>query len=81
MADLRVPSTVSGSGSLPVARPRTDTAREAQRAFFRAALGQQQAEPQAQAKPPTPSAHPASTQPEGQPQRLLRPGSLLDIKV
>lgn len=71
--------------SAPVQRP--DPARNAgQRAFFEAALSLQQQAPMASA-----SARPASRpQPAGRiptdlpadpPERILRPGSLLDIKV
>jgi len=90
MADLRVPSTIPPAGAAPVGRARVDAAREAQRAFFRAALDQQpaaaQAQPQPRAaasQPVAQAAPPQATAPQapGQPQRLLRPGSFLDIKV
>ncbi len=57
----------------------------AQRAFFAAALGQAQA-PAAATPQPQPQARPASVaripDPAAEPpQRILRPGSLLDIRV
>jgi len=59
-----------------------------QRAFFNAAMGQAQAPAQAAAPAaaPTASGAPAPTQrsasiPAEQPQKVLRPGSLIDIRV
>jgi hypothetical protein len=59
-----------------------------QRAFFNAAMGQAQTPAQAAAAPvaPTASGAPAPTQrtasiPAEQPQKVLRPGSLIDIRV
>lgn len=73
---------------LPLPTPpsgETGRARQAQSAFFRAALDQ--VAPAAQARPttppaPTPSVRTvtaAQTAPE--PARMLRPGSLLDIRI
>jgi len=55
----------------------------AQRAFFAAAMAQAQA-PAATAAPAAPQAAPAThmaTTPAEAPQKVLRPGSLLDIRV
>lgn len=52
--------------------------RQAQAAFFRAALGEVQAAPVAQTSAPPRAAAQTSTPESG---RILRPGSLLDIKV
>ncbi len=76
---------------------RQDARSAAQRAFFQAAMGQPAATPtaqpqvQAQAQPqpvaaaPQPSAQPVgripTNLPADPPTRILRPGSLLDIKV
>ncbi len=71
---------------LPVAQPRPvrpDT-RAAQRAFFEAAMTRTAASaPAAPVEPVRPAAAAARTAPDAsaQPQRYLRPGSLLDIKV
>ena len=74
MADLRIPPA-----SVPVARTqplaRVDATTAAQRAFFQAALNNETFAPAP--KPATVRAEPAAASP----QRLLRPGSLLDIKV
>jgi hypothetical protein len=83
MADLRIPGSTPPVPRGPTAPVRTDTARAAQRAFFQAALGQSQATPQASPAGPKPpvAAAPAVQQTAPDPQRPLRPGSLLDIKV
>lgn len=71
--------------SAPIPRP--DSARNAgQRAFFEAALGLQQQAPMASAtSQPPPRPQPAgripTDLPADPPERILRPGSLLDIKV
>lgn len=71
-------------------RPQSqDSARLAQqRAFFNAAMGQPQAPAQATAPTvaPTASGAPAATRrtgsmPSEQPQKILRPGSLIDIRI
>jgi hypothetical protein len=74
MADLRIPSASIPSVQRPQALARVDATTAAQRAFFRAALGDQTP---ARAAAPV-AAVPAS---DAAPQRLPRPGSLLDIKV
>jgi hypothetical protein len=74
---------------LPVAQPRPvrPEARAAQRAFFEAAINRAAAAAPAastaSAEPVRPAAAASRTTREdtGQPQRYLRPGSLLDIKV
>ena len=75
---------------LPVAQPRPvrPETRAAQRAFFEAAVNGAPAPaagagPAARAEPVRPVAAAARTAPDpaAQPQRYLRPGSLLDIKV
>jgi len=76
MADLRVPP--NALTPIPAGRPpagaRAERLREAQRAFFQAALDQAPQAPQAAETKPA-EAKPA------EPQRYLRPGSLVDIKV
>jgi hypothetical protein len=69
----------------PQATQRPDAARNtAQRAFFQAAMGNAQA---AQAQPAQAASQPQYTQrvptglPAEPPAKILRPGSLLDIKV
>lgn len=71
----------------PLGGQRDDPARlAAQRAFFQAAMGQAQAPVQTAA--PTAAPQPAQTvnrvadvSPSEAPQKILRPGSLLDIRV
>ena len=71
----------------PQATQRPDAARNtAQRAFFQAAMGNAaapQAQIQAQFTAPTPQAtqRMPSSLPAEPPTKILRPGSLLDIKV
>jgi hypothetical protein len=88
VADVRI---TSGSQALTPAQPagRAEAVKAAQRAFFNAALAQ------AQAPAPTrsdvtaaPAPQPQTTrlnatvvQDSAQPDRILRPGSLLDIRV
>ena len=59
-------------------RPVRPEARAAQKAFFQAAVAPTAA---ARAEPVRPAAAASRTAAEGEPQRYLRPGSLLDIKV
>ena len=64
------------------ARPVRPDVRAAQKAFFQASVTA--AAPTAARPEPVRAAAPAArtaTQPEPEPQRYLRPGSLLDIKV
>ena len=82
MSDIR--SGVTGSSLVPQARSapgRNETVRAAQRAFFQAALNGAATTPEVQ---PTIRAV-AAAQPvradSSAPTRLLRPGSLVDIKV
>lgn len=81
MADMKIPA------SLPVAAramtgARAEAIRNAQKAFFQAAMTQaQRPEPKPSAKPQSKTAAPADLQETDRPQRYLRPGSLLDIKV
>ena len=77
MADLRIPrpSTPPGGALRPAAPVRPDAVRSAQAAFFQAAMGRQAA---AHAPAATAAAQPAAEAPS---QRLLRPGSFVDIKV
>lgn len=70
----RVPPTPP---QLPAFTPQpTSDARAAQRAFFAAALGQAQAQPQ-----PPQQLQPAKAPPAPEPDGYLRPGSIIDIKV
>ena len=82
MADIR--TSAAGSSLVPQARTtpaRSEAVRAAQRAFFQAALNG--VEPAAAPQPrvtPTAPAQPVRSE-VGPPSRMLRPGSLLDIKV
>lgn len=92
MADMKIPP--GGGGQLPATRPqnaaRSEAIRAAQKAFFDAAMNQAPAPAVAparapsrpaavQAAAPVQTAAPAAT--TEPPQRYLRPGSRLDIKV
>jgi len=73
---------------LPVAQPRPvrPEARAAQRAFFEAAVNRAAAPAASASAAPADPVRPVAaaartTRDETQPQRYLRPGSLLDIKV
>jgi hypothetical protein len=79
MSDLRLPSTqlpaTQNSGNLAPSGPPA-AVRNAQAAFFRAALDQ------ANAAPPRPvQAIAAGVEPQPTEPRIGRPGSLLDIRV
>ncbi|HTK36825.1 MAG TPA: hypothetical protein VL358_16260 [Caulobacteraceae bacterium] len=74
MADLRIPSAAPPAALRPQAPARVDAAKAAQRAFFQAALGDQ-------TPAGKPAAPPATRTEDASPQRLPRPGSLIDIKV
>jgi len=76
MADIRPPQWPV---LRPPAAPKPDARAEAQRAFFQAALA---ARPEA--APQTAPTHPADLRvqiPASEPQKILRPGSIIDIKV
>ncbi|HEY8573684.1 hypothetical protein [Phenylobacterium sp.] len=79
------PSNVPpGSSQAHIQRPMDPARAAAQRAFFEAALGRAPAAaaPQAAAAPSAPK--PLQRTPEAgapKPEKLLRPGSLLDIRV
>ena len=61
---------------LPTVRPQPAAdVRAAQRAFFAAAMGEAQAQPE---PPPRPA---AAAPTAAEPDRYLRPGSIIDIKV
>lgn len=89
MADLRITPGLTTTTPTPPAR--NNQARAAQRAFFDAALGKTAAaSPVSPVKPAQATAATASSGVVGKvpsalpaepPSRLLRPGSLLDIKV
>jgi hypothetical protein len=65
----------------PAAQPGVDARTAAQRAFFEAALRKVGA-PAAAARPAAASAaSPVQVNADAQPSRILRPGSLIDIKV
>lgn len=80
---LAVPARTPGPGTA------SEAARAAQRAFFSQALNAAQAqEPIAQAAPTAPVMRQSAPEilgkvaiPDQQPERPLRPGSLLDIKI
>ena len=73
MADLRIPSAALPAVVRPQPAARVDAASAAQRAFFQTALNGAVAEQ-------APAARPAAKA-DATPDRLPRPGSLLDIKV
>lgn len=84
MADIR---NIAGQVPAPRAQPqsvRSETIRAAQRAFFEAALSGTASSPAAQPQP-TPLRTTASATVQRAdatpPNRILRPGSLVDIKV
>ncbi|MBE7220866.1 MAG: hypothetical protein INR64_20560 [Caulobacteraceae bacterium] len=80
MADIRTPAP--GASLVPqgrIAPARSETVRAAQRAFFEAALNGTTA--QSRPAPQARSAQPVAVNVDGAPNRNLRPGSLLDIKV
>ena len=82
MPDIRNP--VAGSSLIPQARAtpaRSEAIRAAQRAFFEAALSGTAASPSAQPRAAQAVAGPAASTSAAPPDRILRPGSLLDIKV
>ena len=68
----------------PQAQPTAPVRSGAQQAFFAAAMGRPAAQPQVQAQPQAQAAPaqrmPASL-PADPPQKILRPGSILDIRV
>ena len=68
----------------PQAQPTAPVRSSAQQAFFAAAMGRPAAHPQVQAQPQAQAAPaqrmPASL-PADPPQKILRPGSILDIRV
>ena len=65
---------------VPTARPVRSDVRAAQRAFFEAAVKQAAAAPAEPVRPAAPAARVVLDTPEA-PNRYLRPGSLVDIKV
>lgn len=89
MADLKLPAVVPGAR--PTSTPRAEAVRAAQRAFFETALAGEMAgaAPVRAASPAVPVAPVAPARevraaidPSASlPERPLRPGSLLDIKV
>ena len=89
MADLRSPiASIPTQGVQPSAA-RSETVRAAQRAFFDAALGKSSAAPKpveavrSSANKPQDrlAGSPTRFDPQTPPSKMLRPGSLLDIKV
>ena len=89
MADLRIPAqTPSTLPARPVPAARAEAVRAAQRAFFETALA---GEEQGAARPAATAGTTATTAPDlrpapqtlggAAPARVLRPGSLLDIRV
>ena len=69
----------------PLGGQRDDAKAAAARAFFAAAMGQTQAAAASPAPVETPASAPVQRMPEAAPteapQRILRPGSILDIRV
>lgn len=84
MADMKIPRpTLPATVARPMSGARAEAIRSAQKAFFQAATTETQASARpeqkpAKARPAAPAVAPVT---EGQPQRYLRPGSRLDIKV
>ncbi|OYX34666.1 MAG: hypothetical protein B7Y99_05040 [Caulobacterales bacterium 32-69-10] len=77
MADIRIPR----QSLTPTPAPVRPAVRAAQQAFFQAAAAGEQVGA-ARTAPPPQSAAPSAAKPaEADPQRPMRPGSLLDIKV
>jgi hypothetical protein len=77
VADIRVPrQNLTPAPAAPV-RP---AVRAAQQAFFKAAAGEP-VRPAPTARAAQPSAQPAAQPADADPQRPMRPGSFLDIKV
>ena len=76
MADIR---SIAGTSLVPQAQPvaRTEAVRVAQRAFFEAALSGAPSTPAVPARTAAASARQSATTPD----RILRPGSIIDIKV
>ena len=83
MADTRIGATGSSLvPQSPIAPGRNEAARAAQRAFFEAALaGTSAVTGPAQKIAPVAPAQAGRAGSSAPPNRLLRPGSLLDIKV
>ena len=79
------PNLLPPGGHGPQAQPQDHAKTAAARAFFDAALRQAAAPVQAAAPAvtaaPQPSARTASVQTDEAPQKVLRPGSLIDIRV
>lgn len=78
MADLRIPRTPQPPATVPAA-PVRPSVRAAQQAFFRQAMASEQVRPAAPQQAMQPAAKPATDAPASE--RLLRPGSFVDIKV
>ncbi len=87
MADLRVPSTRPPATPAAPSPGKAETVKAAQRAFFDAALAKTAAPPTApvavRAQPVTAASVPSlqAPAPTAPPGRLLRPGSLVDVKI
>jgi hypothetical protein len=80
MADMKIPRNLPAPVGRPMHGERVETLRSAQKAFFEAALTSTQASPQ-KTDPTSPPASPPAAAGLAEPQRYLRPGSRLDIKV
>ncbi len=79
MADMRIPPSRL-TPTVPSQSPaRAEALKTAQRAFFQAAMNEAPAP--AAAKPAAPAAPAAAAPASEAPQRYLRPGSRVDIKV
>lgn len=78
------PTLTPPPAAIPQPQQAQDSKLAAQRAFFAAALGQAQPAAAAQAAPAAPTAAPLMRTPDPAaepPAKILRPGSLLDIRV
>jgi hypothetical protein len=83
MADMKIPGSLPTIPARPMSGARAEAIRNAQKAFFQAAMPEAHRappEPKPSAKPQQ-SAAPTATPATNEPQRYLRPGSRLDIKV
>ena len=76
MAEFRIPSSTIATLHAPSPAPRVDAARAASRAFFQTVVSNDPApsRPAAPAPAATPTAAP-------DPERPLRPGSLVDVRI
>jgi hypothetical protein len=78
------PSNLPPAAAAPVQRPAEAARAAAQKAFFEAALGKASAPAPAAQAAPAAALQPVQRTPDPaapEPQKVLRPGSLLDIRI